>query len=53
MIIVIKKGTPLEEIKQQLKNLKPKKVLKTKKYLGVIKLKESPLEIQKKMRGEW
>ena len=53
MVIVIKKNTPLEKIKKQLSDLKPKKVLKAKKYLGTIKLKESPLKIQKELRDEW
>lgn len=52
--MVIKEGTSWETIQKHLNKLKSKRTLKTSKYKGgVIRLKESPLEIQKKMRDEW
>ena len=33
--------------------VKLKKLFNAKKYNGIIKLKEDPLEIQKKLRNEW
>ena len=37
---------------RKTKNLKSKRV-DTAKYCGIIKLKENPLVIQKKLREEW
>lgn len=54
MVMIIKEGASLETIRKHLNKIKSKKTLKTSQYKGgVIKLKESPLEIQKKMRDEW
>ena len=55
MVLVLKKGATKKEIAAIRKKLKklPTKGVDTKKYCGVIKLKEDPLEIQKKRRDEW
>lgn len=55
MILVLKKGAGKKEIEAIRKKLKefPSKGVNTKKYCGVIKLKQDALEIQKKMRDEW
>lgn len=55
MVMVLKKGASKEEIAALRKQLKalPGKGVDTKKYCGVLKLKEDSLVIQKKMRDEW
>lgn len=53
MVTVVKKGASIATIEKQLKKFKSKKALKASKHNGVIHLKESPIEIQKKMRDEW
>ncbi|MEJ7680944.1 MAG: hypothetical protein WKG06_24460 [Segetibacter sp.] len=56
MILVLKKGATKEEIEQinkKLEQMPLRKKLESKKYCGVIKLKEDPLLIQKKLRDEW
>lgn len=53
MVTVIKKGTNKEEIDKALSNLENPKKFDVYKYCGTIKLKEDPLDIQKKMRDEW
>jgi hypothetical protein len=55
MVLVLKKGATKKDIAAIHKKLEklPTKGVDTKKYCGVIKLKEDPLEIQKKMRDEW
>lgn len=55
MVVVLKKGASREEIeKLRIKPaLKKPAGVDTKKYCGVLKLKEDPLIIQKKMRDEW
>ena len=53
MITVIKKGTSKNSIKQLVQKTQLKKGIDAKKHSGVIKLKEHPLEIQKKLRDEW
>lgn len=53
MVIVIQQGTSKEKIEALLKKLKGKKGVDTKKYCGVLKLKEDPLSIQKQLRDEW
>jgi hypothetical protein len=52
MTIILKKGQHLEEILPKSTS-KGSKRLNAKKYVGVLKLKEDPLEIQKRMRDEW
>jgi hypothetical protein len=53
MVIVIEQGTTKEKLEKLLKRMKLKKGVNTKKYCGVIKLKENPLHIQKQLRDEW
>ncbi len=56
MISIIKKGTNKAKIQAILKERarrKPPKSIDVKRYSGVIKLKEDPLEMQKKWRNEW
>lgn len=53
MTIILKKGQHLSDVLSE-KNLPTNtKRLNAKKYVGVLKLKEDPLEIQKRMRDEW
>jgi hypothetical protein len=56
MIAEIKHGSNLIEINKLLSRIatrKPKKGLDAKKYCGILKLREHPLAIQKRMRDEW
>lgn len=56
MVFVLKKGASKKEIEQindKLRKIPLRKKLDTRKYCGVIKLKEDPLAIQKKLRDEW
>jgi hypothetical protein len=55
MVLVLKKGAGKKDIAAIRKKLEklPGKGVDTKKYCGVIKLKEDPLVMQKKMRDEW
>ena len=56
MILVLKRGATKKEIEALNKKLgfiKSGKGLDAKKYSGVIKLKEDPLAIQRKLRNEW
>lgn len=53
MVAIIKKGASKEAIRKELERAKRGKGLNAKKYLGVIKLKEDPVDAQKRMRNEW
>ena len=56
MVWVLKQGSSKEEIqelKKQIAAATKKPVVDWHKYSGIIKLKEDPLEIQRKMRDEW
>jgi hypothetical protein len=53
MVLVLKKGASKKEMDDIAAKLHVSKGVNTKKYCGVIKLKEDPLAIQKKMRDEW
>ncbi len=56
MVLVLNKGATKKEIDQinkKLGSLPPRKKMDAKRYCGVIKLKEDPLDIQKKLRDEW
>lgn len=54
MVLVINKKTSLKEFEKLFdKMLRSKKGIDTKKYCGVLSLKEDPLELQKKWRNEW
>jgi hypothetical protein len=56
MVLVLKKGASkreIEQINKKLKQMPSRKTLDAKKYCGVIKRKEDPLVIQKRLRDEW
>ena len=59
MVVTIKSTSSSEEIQQALKKLNKNSAKASKKhfdafkYCGVIKLKEDPLAIQKRLRNEW
>lgn len=53
-VIKLKKDETVEELKAKLQNAQENmKGIDTKKYTGVIKLKEDPVKYQKKIRNEW
>jgi len=56
MITIIKQGstqTMINELLGKLFNKKKSKGINTRKYCGVLKLKEDSLSIQKQLRDEW
>jgi hypothetical protein len=54
MTIILKKGISNAEVDKQIKaNNHEPKLHNFDKYVGVLKLKENPLTIQKSMRNEW
>lgn len=53
MVLVLKQGASKKDMESLSAKIKKTKGVDTKKYCGVIKLSEDPLEIQKKMRNEW
>ena len=56
MVMEIRKGDNKKDIEQLLSQLgagRSVKGIDAYKYCGVLTLKESPEEIQKKVRGEW
>ncbi len=56
MVLVLNKGASKKDIdliNKKLNQIPSRKKLDAKKYCGVIKLKEDPLAIQKKLRDEW
>lgn len=58
MVTRIKKGASREEIKSLLKKFQTRKKqreksIDLKKYCGMLKLKQDPLEMQKSWRDEW
>lgn len=53
MVTIIKGSSSKEELNKQLKKALKTKGVDTKKYCGVLTLKEDPIEIQKRMRDEW
>jgi hypothetical protein len=56
MIVVLKQCSNLREIQEafgKISKMKPAKAIDAKKYCGVLKLKEQPIDTQKKMRDEW
>jgi hypothetical protein len=56
MVLVLNRGASkkdIELINKKLSKLPSRKKLDAQKYCGVIKLKEDPLAIQKKLRDEW
>jgi hypothetical protein len=53
METIIKKGAKKNSINQILKKILSIKGIDAYKYCGIIKLKQDPLLIQKKLRHEW
>jgi hypothetical protein len=53
MTVVIKANADKDTIKKALGALKHKGRLNAYEFLGCIKIKENPLDIQKKLRDEW
>jgi hypothetical protein len=54
MVTIINKNSSLKQISEAIKKmLEYQKEHDAYKFCGVIKLKEKPLSIQKKMRNEW
>lgn len=56
MVLILKKGASKKDIEAIEKKLYKEKVgsgFNAKKYNGIIKLKEDPLAIQKRLRNEW
>lgn len=56
MVVVLKKGASkkeMERINERLRKMRPRRKLDAQKYCGVIKLKEDPLAIQRRLRDEW
>ena len=56
MVLVLKRGATKKEIEALEKKLYKAKAstgFNAKKYNGILKLKEDPLTIQKRLRNEW
>jgi len=53
MVSIIDKNTTPEQLKAAIDKARSKSGVNALKYCGVIKLKGSPIAIQKKMRNEW
>ena len=53
MTIILKKGQRLEDVLSDRNEKAPAKRLDAMKYVGVLKIKEDPLEIQRQVRDEW
>ncbi len=56
MVLILKAGASKKEIEEIEKKLYKKTVnhgFNAKKYNGIIKLKDDPLKIQKRLRNEW
>lgn len=55
MVVIIKRNTPKAKLKAILKKAKPakRKGLDARKYLGTLKLKADPVDIQRRLRDEW
>lgn len=55
MITVIKKGARKEDIKKMLQKIEliPKKGFDARKFCGILKTEEDPVDTQKRLRDEW
>ncbi len=53
MVLTINKGTDPAKLNEMLRELKQKKKMVAKRYLGKVKWGEDALAYQKKMRNEW
>jgi len=53
MSIVITRKMSIEEVKEMLAALPHGKVFHAARHCGVLKLREDPLQFQKRIRNEW
>ena len=53
MLLVIKNFEDIKNIDFKLNSLKSIKTFNSRKHSGVLKINESPIRIQNKMRDEW
>ena len=53
MISILKRGASQQEQLAIKARLRKKPVLDIRKFCGILKLQEDPLEIQKQLRSEW
>jgi len=53
MVITINKETSNQDIDKILNDIKPRKLFKSKQFLGKIKWGEDALKYQEKIRNEW
>ena len=58
MVVVIKRGMSRQRIRSLLNKLhaaprKRRKVVDVYKYLGVLKVEEDPVDLQRRWRDEW
>lgn len=58
MVVVIKRGMSRQRIQALWKKVRerstaPKRQVDVYKYLGVLKVEEDPVELQRKWRNEW
>lgn len=53
MTKIIRQNISKEAIQAIMKGLKPYRKFNAKKYCGVIKLPQTPMEIQQSLRNEW
>ncbi len=53
MISILKKGASKQDLVALKARINKKPALDLRKFCGILKLQEDPLEIQKKLRDEW
>jgi hypothetical protein len=53
MSITIDKNSTVTQLHAAIRKVQTERGVNTLKHCGTIKLKESPITIQKKMRSEW
>lgn len=53
MVSILKKGASKQDLVALKARINKKLVLDLRKFCGILKLQEDPLEIQKKLRDEW
>ena len=53
MVTVFKQGSSKASIRKSLEKLKSKKGIDAIKFCGVIKLKDHPLIVHRRLRDEW
>jgi hypothetical protein len=54
MVTTIKRGSSREKIQKIMQGWTPgRRKIDIRKYCGIIKLKEDPMELQKSWRNEW